>query len=335
MTRGGAARGACSHPHAAASSSTPAANPNPSSRCDQRPAPRASVSGTAEVAPRVSASANWPAVAKRSAGSLDSARNTAVSIGGDTVSRSSASRRGRAVMIFAMMACAVGPVNGGSPASISYNTHPSEDTSVLRRPERHPGLRHPAAALRARGRQGNAEVRHQRAAVVQQDVLGLDVAVDDLVTMRVLQGARHRRRDRHRIGNRQMPLAVEPLAERFALHVRHHVVDESVDLPGVVQRQDVGVLQVCGDADLVQEPFGAQGGRELGTQDLERDLSPVSQVLGEKHRRHAAVAQLPLDPVARSEGGAQTVERQAHEVTASSSLAPRPERSCPTPAAGT
>ena len=35
-----------------------------------------------------------------------------------------------AVITFATIACAVGPVNGGSPVSISYSTHPSAYTSV-------------------------------------------------------------------------------------------------------------------------------------------------------------------------------------------------------------
>jgi hypothetical protein len=51
--------------------------------------------------------------------------------------------------------------------------------------------------------------------------------------------------------------AVEPVAEALALDVRHDVEHLPAGLAGVVQRQDVGVLQVGGGLDLVQEPLGA------------------------------------------------------------------------------
>jgi hypothetical protein len=41
------------------------------------------------------------------------------------------SERGSSVITRAMIACAVGPVNGGSPVSISYSTQPSAYTSLL------------------------------------------------------------------------------------------------------------------------------------------------------------------------------------------------------------
>ena len=97
-------------------------------------------------------------------------------------------------------------MNGGSPVSISYSTTPSAYTSeravisrspiacsgdhVVRRAERHAGLGHPIAAGLAR-RQGDAEVGHQRLTVVEQDVLGLDVAVDHAVPVGVVERARH------------------------------------------------------------------------------------------------------------------------------------------------
>src|SRR5512143_4242000 len=64
--------------------------------------------------------------AKRSAGILLNALATAVSIPSGTVSRTTRSRVGRSVISFAMIAWTLGPVTGGSPASISYNTAPKE-----------------------------------------------------------------------------------------------------------------------------------------------------------------------------------------------------------------
>src|SRR5687767_1814461 len=66
-----------------------------------------------------SAAANSAAVAKRSAGSLESAVSTASSTASGTLRRWAVRPAGSAVITLATMACAVGPVNGGSPTSIS------------------------------------------------------------------------------------------------------------------------------------------------------------------------------------------------------------------------
>jgi hypothetical protein len=70
------------------------------------------------------------------------------------------------------------------------------------------------------------------------------------------------------------------------------------------------VLQGGGGLDLHHEPLGAQHGGQLGLEDLEGDLAVVPEVLGEVHRRHAALAQLALDAVALGEGGGETGERR-------------------------
>jgi len=173
----------------------------------------------------------------------------------------------------------------------------------VRRAERHPGLRHPGAG--AGGGERDAEVGHQRAAVVQQDVLRLDVAVDDPLPVGVVKRARHLAGDPHRIGDRQLLLPRQPVPQRFPLHVRHHVEQEAVGLAAVVQRQDVGVLEVGGGGDLGDEALGADHGGQFGAEDLDGDLAPVLEVLGEVHGGHAAGAELPLDAVAVGEGGGE------------------------------
>jgi hypothetical protein len=72
-----------------------------------------------------SAEENSAASANRSAGSLASAVVTARSTAIGTVSRTWRSATGDVVSTRATIACAVGPVNGGSPANISYVTTPS------------------------------------------------------------------------------------------------------------------------------------------------------------------------------------------------------------------
>jgi hypothetical protein len=71
-----------------------------------------------KLSPARSAAANSPAVAKRSAGTFASARVTAASTPGGTARTLPRCGTG-SLNRLAMRACAVGPVNGGSPASIS------------------------------------------------------------------------------------------------------------------------------------------------------------------------------------------------------------------------
>src|SRR5207247_8786492 len=77
---------------------------------------------------------------------------------------------------------------------------------------------------------------------------------------------------------------------------------------GVVQCQDVWVVQLGRDLDLSQKPVGPDDRRELGSQDLDGHLPAVLQVVGEVDRRHPAAAELPLDGVAPGEGGVEALE---------------------------
>jgi hypothetical protein len=59
----------------------------------------------------------------------------------------------------------------------------------------------------------------------------------------------------------------------------------------------VRMLQVRRRADLGEETLGADYGRELRSQDFERDFTIVLQVLREIDGRHSARAELALDAV--------------------------------------
>ena len=59
-------------------------------------------------------------------------------------------------------------------------------------------------------------------AALEQDVFGLDVAVDDPASMRVCQCGGHLACDAERVGDWQLPLARETVAQALALHVWHH-----------------------------------------------------------------------------------------------------------------
>jgi hypothetical protein len=61
--------------------------------------------------------------------------------------------------------------------------------------------------------------------------------------------------------------------------------------------------QVRRRGDLAQEAVRPQHGGQLGTQHLHGDFPAMLEILGLVHRGHAALSQLPLDPVAVAEGG--------------------------------
>ena len=113
-------------------------------------------------------------------------------------------------------------------------------------------------------RQRDPEVRHQRLTRLQQDVLRLDVAVNDAALVREAQRPRHRLRDLECLLHRKLLLPIQLVAQGLALDVGHDVVQERVGHAGIVERQDVGMLQVGGDFNFDQKSLGADDGGEFG-----------------------------------------------------------------------
>ena len=102
----------------AASAATPSSAPPPIQAARTRGLFRtATRRGAPSALP--SARTNSAALPNRSAGSFSSPVITAASTEAGTLRRCSASGFGSSVITRATIACAVGPVNGGSPASIS------------------------------------------------------------------------------------------------------------------------------------------------------------------------------------------------------------------------
>ena len=118
------------------------------------------------------------------------------------------------------------------------------------------------------------------------------------LSVRVVERARHFPRNAHRLGDRQVPLAVEACAERLAGDERHHVIPQAVRRARVEQRQDVRMLQARRGADLAQEALTADRGAEIGVEHLDRDIAIVLEVVGEIHGRHAALPKFALEAVA-------------------------------------
>jgi hypothetical protein len=133
---------------------------------------------------------------------------------------------------------------------------------------------------RRRHRPGDPEVGDQRVAFLEQDVLGLDVAVHHALPVSVVQGVGHLARDLERVLQRKLPVPLEPLAQRLAPHVGHHEEQQAAGLAGVMKRQDVGVAELRNGLDLALEPLGPDGGRDLGVEHLDGHPPVVLEVLG-------------------------------------------------------
>ena len=92
---------------------------------------------------------------------------------------------------------------------------------------------------------GHTEIRDQRMAATEQDVLGLDVAMDHPVHMRFGQRIDDIANDPHGVANRQLPFLGQLVAQRLPFHVGHDVVEKG------------------------GRPVGRSGGRVLGSTRVE------------------------------------------------------------------
>ena len=136
---------------------------------------------------------------------------------------------------------------------------------------------------------------------MQQNVLRLDVAVDHLVGVRVAQGGSYLASDGKGLIHRQLLLALELGAQRLTLDVGHDVEQAAAGLTGVVQREDVRMVEPRRDLDLAQEALRTDRRGQFGSQHFDRHEPMMLDVVREVDRRHAAVPQLALDRIATSE----------------------------------
>ena len=149
---------------------------------------------------------------------------------------------------------------------------------------------------------GDAEVADLHPAVLgQQDVGGLDVAVDEAGGV----GDRQRAGDLGGDvgGDPRVDLAVvEPGAQGLAAHQLHDDGLDAVVAARVVDVDDRRVRQ-AGDGDGLVAEAGDERlvGREVLVQDLDRDGAPQHLVGAEPHLRHAAGRQQLVEPVARAQ----------------------------------
>jgi hypothetical protein len=69
------------------------------------------------------------------------------------------------------------------------------------------------------------------------------------------------------------------------------------------------VLQLRFDLDLTKEPVGGNRARELGLQDLDRNVTLILLVVGQERNRHSPSADLTSNDVPIGERSTETLER--------------------------
>lgn len=145
---------------------------------------------------------------------------------------------------------------------------------------------------RAVDRLGHSKVGDLRdAGFVDDDVFGLDVAVDDTLLVGVLQRRRYLYAVADGLGFGHSPLGFEELAQGIAVHVFHDDEAAAFVDARIEHRDDVGMLKPGDDAGLAIEGSDGAGigfGAERLAKELDRDPAAEALVLGEPDFGHAA-----------------------------------------------
>ncbi len=147
---------------------------------------------------------------------------------------------------------------------------------------------------------------------VEQDIGRLDVAVDEAARVGGVEGTRNLGEDRDRL--RRLERAVpQPLLEVASLDVAHRDEEQLAELAGLVDRDDVRVVDRGRELRLAQEAVAERfvlG--EVGGEELERDVALQALVLGQVDDAHAAAAEQGLDAVPGELGADPRVVAHLH-----------------------
>ena len=133
----------------------------------------------------------------------------------------------------------------------------------------------------ARSRAGNAEVRHLYFSVAgNNDVLGFNVPVDDMLAVGDLDALRDLDGDSDRLAARESALLLDIALQRDTVDEFHDDVVDVVFLSDVIDIDDILMRKarrrLCLRAELLNEiPVGV----ELGLQDLDRDRTAQLMIL--------------------------------------------------------
>ena len=167
----------------------------------------------------------------------------------------------------------VGPVVDVGVTSGLFGRH------VARRSQRNAGHGQRFFVRRNGERLRDSEISDQGVPPREHHVVWFDIAMDDALRMSGSQCVSNISQHSSRFGDRKLALAQQTILQRAAFHVRHHVVDEPVGLPRVINGQHVRMRDVSGNLDFLEEPFGPER-CQLRLQNLEGHLPAVPEVAG-------------------------------------------------------
>ena len=129
------------------------------------------------------------------------------------------------------------------------------------------------------------------AALVDQDILGLDVPVHDVFVVRELQRLADLRNDAQSLLRRELS-AADHFPQVRAVNVLHDEVVQLSLLAEIIDADDVLVVQLRQGPRLARKPLGK--GRiapHLRRQNLDRDKTPKLPLAGLVDRSHAPFSQ--------------------------------------------
>jgi hypothetical protein len=145
---------------------------------------------------------------------------------------------------------------------------------------------------------GEPEIEHLDEPAPGLDQVGaLDVAVDDMVRMRVVESVRQLRADVDRVAHRQRA-AADAFGQVLAFDVFHGDEQRAVVLADVVRDGDVRRAQRGRSPRFAHQPRPTLGVlARIGREELERHLPSQPRVLRKIHLAHPACAEAPDDTV--------------------------------------
>src|SRR5258705_271824 len=143
----------------------------------------------------------------------------------------------------------------------------------------------------------DSEIRDDSCALTEQNVLGLDVTVDDALSVRVGESAGDIAQDAKALLERNRPPS-DALAQRLSAHEWHREVWEAANrLTGAEYRDDVRLLERGDEFDLASKSCRREFVRELRWQHLDDDFAAQGLIARHEHAGHSTSAQLPLYPI--------------------------------------
>ena len=144
--------------------------------------------------------------------------------------------------------------------------------------------------------------------MIDEDVVGLDVAVHDAFAVGVGEGVGDLARDARRVAHRQAPVLFQHLAQRRPVDAAHHDVENVRAPTDLVDRDDAGVLELRDELRFEHEPLGERGVRRaIEVQDFDRHVAAQGRLAAAEHGGEPALPEQRPDGKFVSDGALEAL----------------------------